>query len=133
MLLAYLTNCQYFCIHWLFLFIVIVKACKLSPLISSRREDVIRGPRVNKRPYWFMWECKKKGVIKASPYAQCYSLSSLFLTVMKVCVGTFNLFQWADYYRCSRLPLDLDKRWRTCMYKKYNLIFLFFDVDTCME
>ena len=33
-----------------------------------------------KRPYWFRCECKKKGVIKASPYAECYSLSSLFLT-----------------------------------------------------
>ena len=29
-----------------------------------------------------MWECEKKGVIKACPYAECYSLSSLFLTMV---------------------------------------------------
>ena len=29
-----------------------------------------------------MCECKKKGVIKASLYAECYSLSSLFLTMV---------------------------------------------------
>ena len=61
---------------------IFVKACKLSPLILSIREVVIRGPKVNKRPYWFRRECKKKGVIKASPYAECYSLSSLFLTIV---------------------------------------------------
>ena len=54
---------------------------KLSPLILSRRENVIRWPEVNKWPYWFMWECKQKGLIKVSPYAECYSLSSLFLTI----------------------------------------------------
>ena len=57
--------------------IVFVKACKLSPLILSRIENIIWGPEVNKRPYWFMWECKK-----ASLYAECYSLSSLYLTMV---------------------------------------------------
>ena len=68
--------------HYLcFQFIIdIVKACKLSPLILSRKVIVLLGPEVNKRPYWFRCECKKKGVIKASLYAECYSLSSLFLT-----------------------------------------------------
>ena len=55
---------------------------KLPPLILSRREGVIQGPEINKRPYWFGGECKKKGVIKASPYAECYSLNSLFLTMV---------------------------------------------------
>ena len=55
-------------------------ACKLPPLIFSRKDSVLLGPEVNKRPYWFMGECKKKGVIKVSPYVECYSLSSLFLT-----------------------------------------------------
>ena len=57
-----------------------VKPCKWPPLILSRKVTVLLGPEVNKRPYWFMWECKKMGVIKASPYTECYSLSSLFLT-----------------------------------------------------
>ena len=57
-----------------------VKACKLSPLILSRKGCVIQGLEVNKRPYWFMCKCEKKGVIKASPYAECCTLSSLYLT-----------------------------------------------------
>ena len=57
-----------------------VKTCKLLPLILSRRESIIRGLEVNKRPYWFMCECKKDGCKKASRYAEYYSLSSLFLT-----------------------------------------------------
>ena len=70
---------------------------KLPPLIFSRREDIIRWPEVNKRPYWFMWECKKKGVIKMSPYAECYSLSSLFLTVIMSEVEAKELQELNDF------------------------------------
>ena len=48
---------------------------------TLEKRDVIWWPEVNKRPYCFMWGCKK-GVIKASPYAENYSPSSLFLTVV---------------------------------------------------
>ena len=42
----------------------------ISPDTLEKR-CIIQWPEVNKRPYWFMCECKKKGVIKASPYAEC--------------------------------------------------------------
>ena len=44
---------------------------QLSLLILLRREGIMGWQEVNKRPYWFMCECKKKGVRKASPYAGC--------------------------------------------------------------
>ena len=50
------------------------------PWYSLEKRYVLLGTEVNKWPYWFRCECKKEGVIKASLYAECYSLSSLFLT-----------------------------------------------------
>ena len=38
----------------------------ISPNTLEKRV-VIRGPEVNKRPYWFMWKCEKDGYKKASP------------------------------------------------------------------
>ena len=60
--------------------ICIVKTCKLSPLILSRKEGVFRGAVVNRWPYWFMWKYEKDGCKKASPYTECCSLNSLYLT-----------------------------------------------------
>ena len=75
----------------------IVKPCKWPPLILPRKGKVFLGPEVNKRPYWLMWKSKKKGVIMVSPYAECYSLSSLFLSYIilvieiRLCVLSFNI------------------------------------------
>ena len=56
---------------------------------DTLKKSVIQGPEVNKRPYWFIWECKKDGCKKVSPYAESVSLSSLFLTktIYVMCIG----------------------------------------------
>ena len=91
---------------------------KLPPLILSRRESVIQWPEVNKRPYWFRCECEKKGVIKVSPYAECYSLSSFFLILCikrkhkwSLCEGKTEIVHYI--YICIYSDLNL----------KYSYIF----------
>ena len=64
------------------MFISYVKTWSYLPRYSRKERNVIRWLEVNKRPYWSMCECKKKCVIKVSLYAECYSLSSLFLTMV---------------------------------------------------
>ena len=61
---------------------VSVKTGKWPPLILSRKGSVLLGPDENKRPHWFMWECKKDGCKKVSLYAECDTLSSLYLTMV---------------------------------------------------
>ena len=79
-----------------------VKPCKWPPLILSRKDSVLLGPEVNKRPYWFMWECKRWRVIKASLYAECDSLSSLHLTI-----DSLNSLTICHYWSLlSVIPLD---------------------------
>ena len=85
----------------------IVETRKLPPLILSKRESVIRGPVVNKWPYWFMWECKK-GVIKASPHAECYRLSSLYLTMVAELKDTMA----SKYFPSPALLKDKYSTWR---------------------
>ena len=81
---------------------------KLPPLILSRRESVIWGLEVNKQPYSFMWECKKKGVIKASLSVECYSLSSLFLTMVAELKDTMD----SKYFPPPALLKDKYSTWR---------------------
>ena len=50
-----------------------------SPDTLEKRVSFSRT-RINRWPYWFMWECEKDGCKKASPYAECCTLSSLYLT-----------------------------------------------------
>ena len=67
------------CLHGqIFIFILFLVQ---FPVYHSRIERVIRGPEVNKWPYWFMWECKKDRCKKASPYAEWDSLNSLFFNI----------------------------------------------------
>ena len=106
----------YCCIHFwintigkgMKLLILPVKTSQLPPLILSRWERVTWGPEVNKRPYWFMWKCKKKAVIKASLYAEWYSLSSLYLTLPIMGEILSLLFFYKDGFgiKCS----DADQR-----------------------
>ena len=66
-------------------------------VISSdtlENRNAIRWSEVNKRPYWFIWESKNKGVIKVSPYAECYSLNSLFLTTMFWLLNSLDFFRY---------------------------------------
>ena len=88
--------------------IISVKTCMLPPLILSRRESVIRVPEVNKRPYCFMWECEKDGCKKASLYAECYSLSSLFLTMVAELKDTMA----SKYFAPPALLKDKYSTWR---------------------
>ena len=55
-----------------------------------------------------MWEGKKKGVIKASPYAECYSLSSLFLTMVAELKDTMT----SKYFPPPALLKDKYSTWR---------------------
>ena len=73
-----------------------------------RREGVIRGLEVNQQPYWFMCECKKKGVIKASLYAECYSLSSLLLTMVAELKDTMA----SKYFPPPTLRKDKYSTWK---------------------
>ena len=108
--------------------IFIVKTCQLPPLILSRWESIIRWPEVNKRPNWFMWECKKDGCKKASPYAECDSLSSLFLTMVAELKDTMaskyfpppvllkdKYNTWKKEMKIWELVISLDKTKRALM------------------
>ena len=75
-----------------------------------------------------MCECKKEGVIKASQYAECYSLSSLFLTLIAELKDTMaskyfppptllkdKYSTWKREMEIWELMTSLDKTKRTLM------------------
>ena len=71
-----------------------------------------------------MGECKKKGVIKASPYAECYNLSSLFLTMVDTMASKYfpppallkdKYSTWKKEIKIWELVTSLDKRKRALM------------------
>ena len=64
-----------------------------------------------------MRECKKEGIIKASPYAECYSLSSLFLTMVAVLKETMA----SKYFPPPTLLKDKFSTWQKEM-KIWELI-----------
>ena len=53
----------------------------ISPDTLDKRRHY-SGTRSKQTAILVLGEYKKKDVIKASPYAKCYSLSSLFLTLV---------------------------------------------------
>ena len=99
---------------------------QVTSLILSIKESVLLGPDLNKRPYWFMSECKGDRCKKASPYAECYSLSSLFLTMVAELKDTSKYFPppallkdkystWQKEMKIWELVTSLDKTKRALM------------------
>ena len=63
---------------------------QISPLILLRRESVMGWQEVNKWPYWFMGECKKRGEKGVSV---CRVLKSEFFVFNKYHINFCRLFK----------------------------------------
>ena len=102
-----------------------VKACKLPPLILLRKVVVFLGSEVNRWPYWFMWECEKDGCKKASLYTECYSLSSLYSTLIIALLRAARILKrlleiWGNF-------LSLPLQWKIislCWCKKTHIMII---------